>query len=611
MRPQQRLDAHIAAVIRDTISTETGSLLVFLPGAGEIRRVEEQLRGTLPGDVLVQPLHGSLPFELQDAALRPAPPGKRKVVLATSIAETSLTIEGIRVVIDSGQMRIPRFSARTGMTRLETVRVSRASADQRRGRAGRLEPGVCVRAWSAGEDAGLVPYTRPEILDADLAGLVLDLASAGFSDPAELHWLDSPPAAAFAQGRELLQLLGAIDSAGRITAHGRAMAEMGAHPRLAHMLVRARDAGSASLAIAETLVEILEERDVMRGNGGPPPADIELRLGAQRRGAHGSGRTSPGMLIAYAYPDRVAQRRDAPGRFLLRNGRGAMLAVTDPLAHAEWIVAAQIDDAGREGRIMLAAALDPVELLEHAREQIEVRDEIAWNDATRSVTARRRTMLGALVLNDSAISEPDSAAVLAALLDGIRRTGVDALPWSDSVVSLGRRIAFLHQHDATWPDVSDDALAATLDHWLGPRVAGVRKLDAIPASTLGDALRDLLSWEQRRLLDELAPERIEVPTGSRIAIDYADPAAPTLAVRLQEVFGMTETPRVGRGVQLTMQLLSPGYRPVQTTRDLASFWKSGYFDVRKDLRGRYPKHHWPEDPLTATAVRGPNRKRRV
>jgi ATP-dependent RNA helicase HrpB len=674
MHERQRLVNHVAAVVRDAIATESGSLLVFLPGAGEIRRVEEALGSTLPANVVVRPLHGSLPFEQQDAAIVPPPVGQRKVVLATSIAETSLTIDGVRVVIDSGEMRLPRFSARTGMTRLETVRVSRASADQRRGRAGRVEPGVCIRCWSLAEEAGLVPFTRPEILDADLAPLALDLARAGFADPGELRWLDPPPVAAFAQGRELLQLLGALDANGRITTHGTAMSEAGAHPRLAHMLVRAREAGQEAEAGAAAIITVLEDRDPMRGMGGPPPADITMRMDAGRArenqrpsgavgarhaapvhgagtqipdgahgargagaqipdgahgtrgagaqipdGAHGArgagaqipdGASDPsiGLMLAWAYPDRVGQRRDAPGRFLLRNGRGATLPLTDPLAQAEWIVAAQIDDAGRDGRILLAAELDPAELLAHAAEQIETRDEISWNDSTRSVTARRRTMLGALVLTDSALPSPDAERVLAALVHGITRIGVGSLPWSAAAAALRERMAFVHHHDVTWPDVGDAALAATLDEWLAPRLDGVRKLDDVARVDLADALRGLLTWEQRRAIDVLAPERIEVPTGSRIAIDYSDPESPTLAVRLQELFGLTKTPVLVGGVPLTMQLLSPGYRPVQVTRDLASFWQSGYFDVRKDLRGRYPKHHWPDDPLAAAPVRGPKRR---
>ena len=644
---RQDIALHVAHVVRDVIATEAGSVLVFLPGAGEIRRVEELLRGTLPPDVSLHALHGSLPIEAQDEAIAPAPPGRRKIVLATSIAETSLTIDGIRVVVDGGLMRIPRFSPRSGMTRLETARVSRASADQRRGRAGRLEPGVCVRCWSAADDAGLVPYTRPEMLDADLAPLALDLASAGFPDPAELRWLDPPPMAAFAQAQELLRLLGALDDRGRITPHGTAMARLGTHPRLAHMLVRAGQSGTESLAAAATLAALLEERDMLRGASGPPPADVQLRLDAaardvddamlagatvdrgllqrvrdvarewRRRARTGwverrddSQAMSAGVLMALAYPDRVARRRDAPGRFLLRNGRGATLPPGDSLAPSEWIVAAEIDDTGRDGRIMLAAALDPAELMISAADQVVTLDAISWNDATRSVMARRRSMLGALVLTDSAIPDPDSEAIAAALLDGVGRLGIRALPWTPAATVLRQRLGFMHHHEATWPDVSDAALLETLAQWLGPHVHGIRKFDDLQRIDLGEALRDMLGWEQRRRLDELAPERLAVPSGSRIAVDYSDPAAPALAVRLQEVFGLSETPTLLAGrVPVTMQLLSPAYRPVQVTRDLVSFWKNGYFDVRRDLRGRYPKHHWPEDPSTAEAVRGAKRRK--
>ena len=317
-----------------------------------------------------------------------------------------------------------------------------------------------------------------------------------------------------------------------------------------------------------------------------------------------------GTLLAFAYPDRVAQRRDAPGRFLLRNGRGAWLSPTDPLAHADWIVAAQIDDAGRDGRIMLAASLDIDELMAHAAAQITWRDEITWNESTRSVAARRQSRLGALTLSDAAIVDADAAEVSAALLEGIRRIGIESLPWSEAGKALRRRIAFMHHHDVSWPDVTDAELARTLEEWLGPRVIGVRKLEDVASVDFVDALRNVLGWEQRRALDELAPERIEVPSGSRIAVDYTDPASPVLAVRLQEVFGLNETPKLlGGSVAMTLHLLSPAYRPVQVTKDLASFWKVGYFDVRKDLRGRYPKHHWPEDPVNAEPARGAKRRK--
>jgi ATP-dependent helicase HrpB len=639
-----RLDAHVAGVVRDALAAESGSILVFLPGAGDINRTAERLAGAVTADVTVYPLHGSMAADQQDAAIAPARLGERKVVLATSIAETSLTIDGIRVVVDSGAMRIPRFSPRTGMTRLETVRVSRASADQRRGRAGRLEPGICIRCWSAAEDAGLVPFTRPEILDADLASLALDLAAAGFADPAELRWLDPPPAAAFAQGQELLRLHGALDLHHRITSHGTAMVELGAAPRLAHMLVRAREAGPRSIATACALVALLEERDILRGNGSAPPADVTLRLDAigrdvdsmqlagatldrgaasrvresarewERRVAVARGsRTGDedldaGLLLALAYPDRVARRRDAPGRFLLRNGRGATLSADDPLAHAEWIVAAAIDDAGRDGRVTLAAPLDISELIARAPEQVTTSDEIIWSDELRGVVARRRTMLGALVLREAAHTNPDPERVGIALRTGIGRIGIDALPWGDAA-AVRARLAFLNHHDPSWPDMSAAALAERLDEWLGPELAGVRNFDQLAAIDMKSALLRMLDWEQRRALDQLAPERIDVPSGSRVSVDYSDPAAPVVAVRLQEVFGMTATPAIlGGRVPVTMHLLSPARRPVQVTRDLASFWANGYFDVRKDLRGRYPKHHWPDNPLEAEPVRGPKKR---
>jgi ATP-dependent helicase HrpB len=642
-RADIRLEAQIARVVRDAVAEEPGSLLVFLPGAGEIHRVEGYLHGTLPNDVTVHALHGSLSVAAQDAAIVPAPAGRRKVVLATSVAETSLTIEGVRVVIDSGLMRVPRFSPRTGLTRLETIRVSRASADQRRGRAGRTEPGVCIRCWSPADEAGLVPYTRPEILDADLATLALDLALAGVADPAELRWLDPPPAAAFAQARELLQLLGGLDQRGRITPHGAALANLGAQPRLAHMLLRAAEHGRPALELAATVAALIEERDPLRGAGAAPPVDIQLRIDAVQRDveevllqgasvdrqviqrvrdtrrqyldriqyvATVSDEIDAGMALAWAYPDRVAQQRGAPGRFLLRNGRGAMLWPSDALAHDSWIVAAAIDDSGRDGRVTLAARVDIDALLADDPDAVVTRDDVVWEDATGTVQARRRTTLGALVLREVILPDPDPAQLLAALVSGIARAGIAALPWSDAANSLRTRLAFVHHHDSSWPDVSDAALTAGLDHWLAPSLAGIRKLASIARVDLADALRRLLTWAQQRQVDELAPERIEVPTGSRIAVDYTDPTSPQLAVRLQEVFGMTTTPTVfGGRVPVTMQLLSPGYRPVQVTRDLASFWATGYFDVRKDLRGRYPKHHWPDDPLVAEPVRGARRRR--
>jgi ATP-dependent helicase HrpB len=625
------LDARVARAVVGALEEEEGDVLVFLPGAGEIRRVEERLReADLSSSVRVMPLYGNLPQEAQDAAIRPSPPGLRKVVLATSIAETSLTIEGVRVVVDGGLMRVPRFSARTGMTRLETVRVTRSSADQRRGRAGRLGPGVCLRLWTAAEDASLAPHAKPEILEADLAPLALELAAWGVADPAELHWLDPPPPASFVQARDLLAGLGALDASGAITPHGKRMATLPLHPRLAHMLLVAKEAGRGWTACL--LAALLAERDLLRGHGGPPEADVRLRLEALRGGS-GSVRgaavdrgaahrvaeearelarrlsiprgeveaDAAGVLLALAYPDRVAQRRPgAGGRYLLRNGRGAAFAGPDALASESYLVAAELDDAGREGRILLAAPLSLEEIEEAFADQVVDEAAVAWDAAAGAVRARRTERLGALVLREAHLADADPELVTGALVDGLRSEGIDALPWSKIARQLRERIAFLRRHDPSYTDVSDAALTEGMREWLGPHLHGMRRRDEVQRMDLVPVLEGMLGWEQRRRLDEWAPTHVEVPSGSRIPIDYADPEAPVLAVRLQEVFGWTDTPRVAGGrVPLTLHLLSPAHRPVQVTRDLASFWRTTYFDVRKDLKGRYPKHYWPDDPLQA------------
>ena len=636
-----RVDAAVAAAVRGALASETGDILVFLPGAAEIRRTAERLaEPALPAGVRVHQLYGDLPPEAQEAAIAPSSAGGRKVVLATSIAETSLTIEGVRIVIDSGLARVPRFSPRTGMTRLETVRVSRASADQRRGRAGRTAPGVCRRLWAEAAVAELRPFDTPEILEADLAPLALELADAGVSDPAELEWLDPPPAAALAQARELLAELGALDRAGRITLHGRAMAKLALHPRLAHMLLRARALNLAGLA--SDLTALLGERDILRGVD--EQADITLRLEALRRGhprANPSGlrraraeaallrkrlgvRAEPGepapqaagLLLVLAYPDRVGQRRPgAPGRFLLRSGLGAYVSPADPLGLEDYVVAAELDGRPRESRIFLAAPLARADLERELGDQVVAEDIVTWDDAADAVVARRRERLGAIVLADAPLRDPDPGAVAAALLDRVARDGVGALPWRDSALRLRSRLRFLHRLDPRWPDVSDEALAGSLAEWLGPSLPGIRRRDELARIDLAGLLLGRLSPAQRKALDTLAPTHFEVPSGSRVPIDYGDPAAPVLSVRLQEVFGLTETPHVGGSVPLTLHLLSPAHRPVQVTRDLASFWRTTYFDVRKDLKGRYPKHHWPDDPLVAEPTRrtrprrGPGRDR--
>ncbi|HEX9105935.1 MAG TPA: ATP-dependent helicase HrpB, partial [Longimicrobiales bacterium] len=645
--------AVVRAILEALRRTDDGvapDILAFLPGAAEIHRVEARLaQAELPGGTRVYPLYGNLPRDVQDRAIAPSPRGERKVVLATSIAETSLTIDGVGTVVDSGLMRVPRFDPRTGMTRLDTVVVTRASADQRRGRAGRLGPGICYRLWTAAEEAALLPRSTPEILEADLAPLALELAGWGVSDPASLRWLDPPPAAAFVQAREILEELGALDDAGTITAHGRRMAELALHPRLAHMVLAALEYGRG--ALATELAALLAERDILRAPAGErtlSDADVRLRVEALR-GADGRGSqrtfrgltidrgaaaraaqearrwrrllgiTEPprqgrrdesdlddaGVLLALAYPDRIAQRRPGQsGRFLLRNGRGAALDERQALARHDWIVAAELDAGqGGDSRIYLAAPLELRELERHFGAQVTEETVVAWDEEADAVRARRRRRLGALVLSDAQLP-PDPAQATEAVLARVKQRGVGALPWGKEATRLRERLAFLHRLDAAgWPDTSDEALTATVEQWLAPWLGSVRSWSELERVELHAALEALLPWERRRALDTLAPTHIEVPSGSRVPIDYADPDAPVLAVRIQELFGLAETPRIAGGkVPLTLHLLSPARRPVQVTRDLASFWREAYFEVRKDLRGRYPRHPWPDDPTSAQAT---------
>lgn len=644
----RRMEDDVAGMVRRALAeTEAGGLLVFLPGAGEIRRVQERLeeRG-LPGGVFVAPLYGTLPAEAQDRAVEPAPAGQRKVVLATDIAETSLTLEGVRVVVDAGWARTPRFDPRSGMTRLATVRVSRASADQRRGRAGRTAPGVCYRLWTRAEDAALVPFTPPEILHADLAPLALDLAAWG-AEPDELAWLDPPPEGAYAQARALLCELDALDRDGRLTDHGRALADLALHPRLAHLLLRARPLGLGDLAA--DLAALLSERDPLRAEGRPADVDLRLRLEIVRfpqealraddlraddlrhfrglsvdRGAllrirrearHWRSRLSEdggekrasspehaGLLLALAYPDRIAQRREGqPGSLRLRNGRSARLPEHDPLSDEPFLAVADLDARAGEARVFLAAPITREEIEAHFAGQIEREEVVAWDAEAGAVRARRVERLGALRLREAPLPNPDPDAVAAALVEGIRQSEGRLLPWTKAARGAQARVGFLRHHlgDA-WPDLSDATLLDSLDDWLRPYLAGMKSAADLARLDLAAALLDRIEWPQRAALDRLAPTHLVVPSGSARPLDYGDPAAPVLAVRLQEVFGLTETPRLADGrVPVTMHLLSPAGRPAQVTQDLASFWREGYFDVRKDLRGRYPKHHWPENPLDA------------
>ena len=639
-RPPRVEDA-VADAVRRALADETGSVLAFLPGGAEIRRTAERLAG-LPPDVALAPLYGDLGAREQDAAIEPAPPGRRKVVLATSIAETSLTIEGVRVVVDSGLARRPRFDAGSGMSRLETVRVSRAEAEQRAGRAGRTEPGVVYRLWSEVEQAALREFAPPEMAQADLAPLALDLAAWGAA-PDELRWLDPPPEAAFDNARQLLRTLDALDADGALTDHGRDMAALPMHPRLAHLALRARQRGLAGLGA--DLVALLSERDPFRWDGRLPDVDVRLRVEALRgsgssragvrldrgaldrarreayrwRGAWGATDDDPdldhaGPLLALAYPDRVAQRvaDSAEGaRYRLREGRAARLDPDQSLADAPFLAVGDLDDRPGGARVFLAAPLDADDVEALFADQVVTEDQVAWDAGAGRVAARRVTRLGAVVLRDAPLRRPAPHQVTAALVDGVRQSGLGALPWTQDTARLRERLAFLRAHlGEPWPDVSDDALLDGLADWLGPYLAGMSRLGDLARLDLGPVLLALAPPGARADLDRLAPGHVTVPSGSVRPIDYADPAAPVLAVRLQEVFGLQETPRVlGGRMPVVVHLLSPAQRPVQVTTDLASFWRDAYFDVRKDLRGRYPKHHWPEDPLAATPTARAKRRR--
>ncbi len=637
------LPAAVASKVVQALSDDDGDILVFLPGGAEIRRVASLLAGRVDDNVNIEQLYGDLPQTRQDAAIAPSHPGFRKVVLSTPIAETSLTIEGVTVVIDSGLARAPRFSARSGMSRLETARISRSSADQRAGRAGRTRPGKCYRLWDEHEQHHLVAHYPAEILQTDLAPLVLELAVAGIRDSTELRWLDAPPGAAIEQATQLLRMLGALDASGLATARGRRMAELPVHPRLGHMIIEAHRMGAG--AVACDIAAILGERDFVRSANGPPDADIEIRLEILRSpgaagvmhgmevdvslarrvaaesatlkhqlgiaNAVGARGATAGLVLAMAYPDRIAQARGgaSDGRFLLRNGRGATLTHPQALSSAAFIVACELDGDARAARIFLGAEISRDEIETHFADQFESDETVEWDELTRSVRSSRRTRLGAIVLKESRIGDPDPSEVMSILLGVIRREGIASLPWSDATRATRERMAFVRTRHREWPDVSDEALLATLDEWLAPILLDRSGFAQLPVD-LDRALISMLGWERKAQLDLLAPTHYVAPTGSRVAINYSDPGAPSVAIRLQEMFGVRATPTIDGGtVPLTIELLSPARRPVQVTRDLAGFWSGSYFDVRKDLRGRYPKHVWPEDPLIATPTSRAKRRR--
>ena len=621
----------VLRAIKRALSEAEGDTLVFLPGAGEIRRLQGML-GDVGSSVDVLPLFGELAAGEQDAALKPARSGRRKIVLATNIAETSLTIDGVRIVVDSGLERRSLFDPASGMNRLELQRISRASAEQRAGRAGRTAPGACYRLWGEGAERSLAAYAPPEICVADLAPLALDLAVWG-TEAGKLRWLDAPPAPMLASARDLLQRLGALDGAGKVTPHGRAMQEFPAHPRLAHMLLKSRALDAAPLA-AE-LAALLSDRDLLRaGAGQPRDSDVRTRLELlHRRGGdrgtleriRNAQRTflmlleadardgapqvdSAGVLLALAYPDRIGRRRaGGDNRYQLANGRGAVFESAESVARAEFIVAVDLDDREREARIRLAIPLDKRDLIETFDAGLWRGDQLAWDERTEAVSARRVIKLGELIVEEKPLAEIPRDAASAAMLAGLRSLGLDALPWDDDARSFLARAEFvrnLGRKDlSAWPPFTREALAADLA-WIEPFLGGITRRSQLSRVPLMDALRARLGYEALGKLDELAPTHIGLPTGSRARIDYLSDNAPVASMRMQEVFGLAATPRIGGGaVPVTFQLLSPAHRPLQVTRDLASFWRNAYIEVRKDMRGRYPKHYWPEDPLQAEPTR--------
>lgn len=628
MAGQPLADA-VASCIRSALHEQPGSLLVFLPGAGEIRRVAERLRGSLPSNTTLAPLYGNLSPAEQDAAIQPAPAGQRKVVLATAIAETSLTIEGVRVVVDSGQQRRAVFNPNSGMSRLVTTRLSKASAEQRKGRAGRTEPGVCYRLWSETEQAALAEFTPPEILEADLAGLVLELAQWGAREPAAVGWLDAPPQAHWQQAQALLQQLGLLGPNGAITERGKQARELGIHPRLARMLLHGRKLGLGRAA-AE-LAALLGERDLLGWRAGVdmhdrlrllhgehPQQANPARLNAVRQAARQLLRSQDkqqglcsadevGRLLALAYPDRIAQRRTATGgRYLLSNGKGASLPEGDPLARHEWLVAADLDGQAKQARIYLAAALRLADIEHDSPELISEQEEAHWHEQRGTVLLRRVRRLGRLVLSEKEQGKPKPEHIQQALLQAVRDKGLDSLPWDARCRQWQARVALLRRELGDgWPDVRAEALLASLDDWLLPFMQGMQRWADVRKLDLYNALNSLLGYAQQQQLAQLAPASLQIPTGQQVQLDYCAENGPVLAAKLQALFGWESTPRVAGGkVPVLLHLLSPAQRPLAVTADLHSFWRNAYPEVRKDMRGRYPKHPWPEDPLNAAPQQG-------
>jgi ATP-dependent helicase HrpB len=636
------IEAQVTDAVLRALRADDGSLLVFLPGAAEIRRCETRLRERITDPMVdIVPLFGALDATTQDRAISPATTGRRKIVLATSIAETSLTIDGVRIVVDCGLARVPRYEPDVGLTRLETVRVSRASADQRRGRAGRTSPGVCYRLWDEPQTGSLEPYTRPEILSADLSSFILDLAEWGVSDPATLTLIDPPPKAALAEARALLNELGALDEAGRITNEGKALRQLPLPPRIGRMIVDTSADGSAvraadiALVLTErglggTDVDLNHRLDMLRRDrsqradearrmakrwadtavipGRREAANPESSAGfrAQPSGlSRNDGEFSVGAILALAYPDRIAKNRGGNGSFLLANGRGANVDAASALSREPFLAVAEISGTANQSRILLAAAISLDEIEAHFGDEIVTRDEVIFDPQTLNLRGRSSRQLGAIALVERPVSVVASDETAKIFAEGIAAAGLRRLPWTKPLLQLRDRVNFLRRAEGDeWPDLSDDALAATATEWLAPQLYSKTALAQIGVDDLDGALSVLLPYKLQRRLDEDAPTHFAAPSGSSVPIDYEAPEGPKLSIRVQELFGLNRHPTIAGGrVPLVVELLSPAHRPVQLTRDLPGFWRGSYADVRTEMRGRYPRHPWPDDPAAAPATR--------